>query len=424
MSFDSDAINRFKAIRVIRTLRLLKLVRILKASRVFHRVEIAFPLPYQRLALLKFICILVLVCHWEASVWAMTLQLSETTEERWVDAVPGQTAKDLLKRPASLYVAAFYFCSYTMTSVGYGDIGPKNTLERVICTLLVMVSGLCWAYILGEVCGIVSDLNEEAQSFRKRMDNLNGMLEERGVPETMKQRLRSFFLSSRSRSEHMTQKQLLFNMSSTLQGEVSLILNKDWIAKVSFLREFLEEVPMGTESATAEAYRACIADVARAMDTMALSQSETFLKVQRLHIIYKGLIAISDQVLCKGDVWGEDFVLSDVSLVDARRCCALTYAELMFIDRGTFMDVVEDHKFACPQLKAKVRRWAVRLAVRRGIIAEGRRRTQLRHKTEAEKLARGMLDDVTRFRELDSATPPAVLVKSDKTEFVLPNTPS
>ena len=43
----------------------------------------------------------------------------------------------------------FYFCSYTMTSVGYGDLGPKNMLERTVCTMMILTAGLCWAYVLG-----------------------------------------------------------------------------------------------------------------------------------------------------------------------------------------------------------------------------------------------------------------------------------
>ena len=35
----------------------------------------------------------------------------------------------------------YYFCCYTMTSVGYGDNGPKNVLERVACTWIVLASG-------------------------------------------------------------------------------------------------------------------------------------------------------------------------------------------------------------------------------------------------------------------------------------------
>ena len=45
----------------------------------------------------------------------------------------------------------FYFCSYTMTSVGYGDLGPKNIEERTVCTMMILTAGLCWAYVLGDL---------------------------------------------------------------------------------------------------------------------------------------------------------------------------------------------------------------------------------------------------------------------------------
>ena len=55
-----------------------------------------------------------------------------------------------------------------MTSVGYGDLGPKNVVERTVCTMMILTAGLCWAYVLGEVCGIVTEMTFDSQRFRKR----------------------------------------------------------------------------------------------------------------------------------------------------------------------------------------------------------------------------------------------------------------
>lgn len=35
------------------------------------------------------------------------------------------------------------------------------------CTMIILTAGLCWAYVLGEVCAIVSDMNSETQATRR-----------------------------------------------------------------------------------------------------------------------------------------------------------------------------------------------------------------------------------------------------------------
>eukprot|EP00930_Biecheleria_cincta_P056661 TRINITY_DN42732_c0_g1_i1.p1 TRINITY_DN42732_c0_g1~~TRINITY_DN42732_c0_g1_i1.p1 ORF type:complete len:523 (-),score=74.59 TRINITY_DN42732_c0_g1_i1:30-1598(-) len=413
-------VAQLKAVKFIRTLRLLKLIRIMKASRVWNRLEVDFAMPYQQLALVRFFAILLLICHWQSAIWAMTLELSEETDKKWIDSVELAEAHIQPRTrdaPDRLYVASFYFCIYTMTSVGYGDIGSQNAVERVVNIFIILVSGLCWAYILGEVCGIVADMNAEAQSFRRRMDNLNFMMRERGVPNRMRKRLRSFFLQSRKHSRLMTQRELLQNMSPTLQGEISLVLSSEWLSKVSFIRSFVSEAEsLVRRGGNAEAYKTCVADIARCMDTIAFAQGEVFVSAQTLYILYRGLIGKHRRILQSGDVFGEDFLLTDVTLIDADRCCALTYAEAMYIERKTVCDVVEESVIACPRLKAVVRESVVKLAVRRGILAEAKRRKAAGN-LEALPFKADILEAERRS--------PAIHVPTDARDvqppFVLPN---
>ena len=46
-----------------------------------------------------------------------------------------------------LYVASFYFVSYTITSVGFGDIAPVNFVERLVGTLVIFISGISFFFV-------------------------------------------------------------------------------------------------------------------------------------------------------------------------------------------------------------------------------------------------------------------------------------
>eukprot|EP00438_Fugacium_kawagutii_P023145 Skav208954 [mRNA] locus=scaffold1580:180695:183406:- [translate_table: standard] len=74
-----------------------------------------------------------------------------------------------------------------------------------------------------------------------------------------------------------------------------------------------------------------------------------------------------------GEVWGEDFVLSDACL------------QVHYLTRDALMEVIDRNEHNCPQI---VRRYCVRLAVYRGIIAEARRRAKQMIK---QKACRGAL---------------------------------
>merc|ERR1719188_1467587 len=127
-------------------------------------------------------------------MWALSLVLVDEGSgvPRWVDAFDDAERNVSAKTKDTtwkLYLACVYFTSYTLTSVGYGDIGPVNIVERIVCTIMIVISGTSWAVVLGQVCGILASMNMDEQAYRATMDEMNIMMKFRGFPVEMRQRL-------------------------------------------------------------------------------------------------------------------------------------------------------------------------------------------------------------------------------------------
>lgn len=369
-----SAMDEWKSIKVLRALRLLKLARLVKTSRMIHNLEIPLSIPYQKVALARFLVVLVLVCHWVACLWAMTLNLGEGDyQARWIDSIEDPESRE----PLRVYIAAFYFACYTITSVGFGDITPRNVLERTFCSAILLACGLAWAYIIGEVGAIVSDMTSESQEFRRRMHHLNVMMQEQSLPFVLRKRLRSFFLQNRHLAVFRTRQKLFDSMSPQLQNDVCMNTQVHWVRKVWFFDGFMRWIESKeTLGIYTGHFYACVADITRQLNTAAFAQQETFANLQVLFILSKGLVMLDKKVGSHGEVWGEDFVLSDTSLIRPIAGTALTYIEVHYLTRTALFDVIERNRQTCPQLEKIVRRYVVRLACCRGVIAEARKLQQ------------------------------------------------
>jgi len=323
--------------------------------------------------LYKFFVLLMMISHWLACTWAMTLIMVDEKDgqPRWIDSFSEmEEGKATMTKDSipHLYIASLYFASYTITSVGYGDMGPKNVVERIVCTGMIFISGISWAYVLGQVCGTVASMGAVDQEFRKSMDDLNYMMEERSIDVAMRVRLRSFFLSTRHTQRHARHKDILAKMSPCLQGEVALATNSTWLQKVPFLKEFMENVD------TDVGVQSFVLEVSMALDSANYAQSEVFGQPHVLYILQRGLASQRTRILQSGSVWGEDFLLNNPRLLYNVRCYAMTYLELLFCRRKKFIEIMDKQVTQCPELRSRVRRFCVRLAVGRGFVLAARER--------------------------------------------------
>lgn len=373
---DSDDVRQLKVLKIVRLMRLLKLVRMLKAKRVFRRLEVRMSVTYQRLALVKFFVLLMLVTHWMANLWALTLMLVDEDEglPRWVDSITELEDNVKVKTKDSawkLYITCFYFTSYTITSVGYGDIGPANILERIVCTFMIFASGISWALVLAQVTSIIGHMDSEEQCFRKMMDELNFFMEDRSLPGIMRRRLRSFILSNKNVRRRSTQLQVLDRMTPTVKGEVCYEIHKIWLSKVGFLRELVRTV----EAQGRGRLRDLLVELSQCLRTEVHAQGELFGKHCTLYVVSRGLAARVARVFGQGSYWGFDaFLLSEASshLIEPAKTFALTYMELQVLDLANFNLVLDRHKVIVPRVRVIMRHFTIWLAFQRTILREAR----------------------------------------------------
>jgi hypothetical protein len=96
----------------------------------------------------------------------------------------------------------------------------------------MIIGGGMYAYIVGAVCGIVASMDMLKIEFRQAVDELNMFMKEKKIPLDLRVKLRQFFHYTEGQRRLRHYKTLLDDMSPSLRGEVSRIINKDWVHKV------------------------------------------------------------------------------------------------------------------------------------------------------------------------------------------------
>jgi len=71
-----------------------------------------------------------------------------------------------------LYITSFYFTVTTIVTVGYGDITPKNTGERIICMLLMITGVISFSIGTGILSSIIANYDSALAKLEEKMSTL------------------------------------------------------------------------------------------------------------------------------------------------------------------------------------------------------------------------------------------------------------
>ena len=81
-----------------------------------------------------------------------------------------------------LYLTALYFSMTTITTVGYGDIGATNTIERIICIFLHIIGVLSYSLAAGQLTSIIENYDASKSKNVARKATLDRINTEHKLP--------------------------------------------------------------------------------------------------------------------------------------------------------------------------------------------------------------------------------------------------
>jgi len=177
-------------IRVLRILRLARLLRLAKMKGVMESIETyieANPLFVFYSHLIRLMFLLSTLIHWAGCGWYAVGSREDVTPNWVMTKIP-----DAPKEQA--YVWSVYFATVTMTTVGYGDIGPTNFDEVSFCLFLLAIACVVFAALMGTLTDMITSLNQSKHVMSEKKTQLMRYMNWRMVPRHLALTIRQHLL--------------------------------------------------------------------------------------------------------------------------------------------------------------------------------------------------------------------------------------
>jgi voltage-gated potassium channel len=173
-----------------------------------------------------------MVAHFMACIFYWVATIGSDS----LDPYPGWTSmlEEEDMSTVEKYVASLYWSFSTITTVGYGDLTPSNTAERLFAIVAMVVGVTIFAYFMGSMTSIVSALNESQQQYDKRMEEVETFLTFRDIPASLAERVKSYYRFLWARELQAEEGRWLDGLNGALRTEMVLYMYQDAVARVPF----------------------------------------------------------------------------------------------------------------------------------------------------------------------------------------------
>ena len=135
-----------------------------------------------------------------------------------------------------IYVSSCYWAITTLATVGYGDIVPANTLDRVYNCCVMLLGVVFYSYIIGTVTGVLGDLDRRQGKLAARLSALQDICSQFKVSKKFFLQLKSALEQDQYRARKDRQ-DVLNSLPRKLAARLTFVMHRKLLTNNTFFRK-------------------------------------------------------------------------------------------------------------------------------------------------------------------------------------------
>ena len=229
----SDA-NTLELCRLLRLLRVVKLLRVVNFLKLSYRTEDMLNVSPAILGLCTTLAQVIFISHLICCMWwGLCTKMSQVT---WYDDIGGNAPSLRDAHFHDQYVTSLYWTITTLSSVGYGDIVPVNSSERVLSILIMIMGATVFGFVVANVGTIVGNFDQIEARAADRLTQMIEYMKEKNCANGLIKEITGYFKKSIKHNSSFNEGAILSRLPVRLRIELSFIQNASILEKISLFR--------------------------------------------------------------------------------------------------------------------------------------------------------------------------------------------